>query len=51
MTGHDDSVPPTGLDLEILARDIQAINGADAVTAFGARLGLQHELRRNPGKV
>lgn len=45
MPSHDDDILTTGLDLEILARDIQAINSADAVAAFFARLGYNTNAR------
>ena len=44
MPSHDD-ILPTGLDLEIRSRDIQAISSANAVAAFFARLGvMRHNL-------
>jgi len=45
MTSDHDNTPPTGVDLEILARDIQAINSSDAVVAFFARLGFNTSAR------
>jgi len=43
MTSDQDNTPPTGVDLEILARDIQSINSADAVVGFFRAPGLQYE--------
>src|ERR1035438_3623769 len=40
-----DDILPSGLDLEILSRDIQAISSADAVAAFFARLGYNTNAR------
>jgi hypothetical protein len=44
MPSHDD-ILPTGLDLEILSRDIQATSSADAVAACFARLGYNTNAR------
>jgi hypothetical protein len=44
IPSHDD-IRPTGLDLEILSRDIQTISSANAVAAFFARLGYNTNVR------
>src|SRR5918912_866170 len=48
----DDTIQP-GVDVELDARDIQSLNGPDAVAAFFARLGYNTDARiaQTPGNL